>query len=153
MNARPNFIPGLGHVAKDLGTDATIRSFCPNSAAADDEAERLGMLDQRDGFREQAVQVVRRELIAQLMGRLETGSLRQPVTDATATVKHKGWEAKEIQVEAFDAMLNVIEQPQVFAHFMALVMSPAAAVFRQSVAHAHADLNASDVAEARGWVV
>lgn len=153
MNARPNFIPGLAHVAKNLGTDATVLSFCPNSAAADNEAHRLGVLDSRDEHREWATAKTVEQIRDHVAGLLDAGDLGSAISDWTTGFR--GAPKVEIETTPLDALYDLAKEdggvPEVRVHLAALIASPAGAALRQALSHGWAERVGADVAEARGW--
>lgn len=154
MNARQDFRLGLGHIAKDLGTDATIRSFSPNCAAADNEAHRLGMLDARDEHREWTTAKTVEQIRDHVAGLLVVGDLGSAIADWTTGFR--GTPKVEVETTPLDALYDLANEdggvPEVRVHLAALIASPAGAALRQALSHGWAERVGADVAEARGWV-
>lgn len=110
-----------------------------------DRAEAL------EAHKQQAEDAVHAELRAQVLGLLASGDLRGLVPFAELIGMADRARYQETAAQAFDLIIEVIEQPRVFALLCQLMMTPAASQFRQAVADASAELNAAGLAEARNW--
>lgn len=150
-----SFTPGLGHIAKNLGSDAVILSRPRATEPASDAPNRSLTT------REHAINDVSIEIKVAIAAGACGMDLFYPIPDWTVPHNPAGdlphARKVEQQITLLDLLHTVADwhsgEPEVRVHLAALLASPQAAALRLAMSHAWARRNAEDIAEARGLIM
>lgn len=127
-------------------------SYCFNSAAADAYADELDREERLEEIKAKAVRETAEQLRRQFVDALKSGDPEASVSDWAVGKFNKKTEGEIYVADAIHYMVDwQSKDTQVRVLHAALMASDAAAAFVNAAAHAWAERQASDIAEARNW--